>query len=239
MTKTLLRNPFIRNIILQFLLVIISIFTLAKKCSCNESCCCNFHLSSTMENIVIGLLSASILLLLFEIFQMLFDKVLYGYLEGKYNRTIITDSIANSDIVKGEKRTEDLTADQKRQFAERKLQPIPDSRYVEVLGYRDIGKDWIIELKYLYHGIYEGTAEYHKYWETPYGQPTKVKFKLTLSIPNVSIGTGNYKYLEREDYGIYDFQVNASDSTEILVLYKNSIPSGLSEGYEKWHRQNS
>jgi hypothetical protein len=128
-----------------------------------------------------------------------------------------------------------LNDEQVKKFKERNLIPIPGSRYVEILGYRDIGKNWEIELKYLYHGIYKGKAQYHKYWGN-YGDSTIVNFTLILNIPNLTTGSGNYKYLEIEDYGIYEFQVNESNKTEILIEYKNTIPSGLSEGYEKWQR---
>lgn len=231
-----MKNPYTRNILLQIGLTVITIIVLLLNCRCNEICCSNLHLSSTWENIIIGLLSSLILLLLIEIFQMFSDKLLYGYLEGKYSRTIITDVIANSDIVNGEKRTEDLNDEQVKEFKARNLNPIPGSRYVEILGYRDIGKDWVIELKYLYHGIYKGTAQYHKYWGN-YGDPAIVNFTLILNIPNSTTGSGNYKYMEIEDYGTYEFQVNENNKTEILVEYKNTIPSGLSEGYEKWQRQ--
>lgn len=188
-----------------------------------------------MENIFIGLFSSTTLLLLLEIFNYFSDKELYSYLEGLYFRTIITDVIANSDIVKSEKRTEELSVDQKQQFIERGLWPIPGSRYVEIFPYREIGKDWKINLKYLHHGIYQGTAEYHKYWESN-NEKTLVKFTLTLNQSNLTTGSGNYKYLERDDYGVYQFQLNEDDKDEILVSYKNTIPSGLAEGYEKWRR---
>ena len=216
-------------------IILISSLSLFLTCDCNESCCCNIHLSSTFKNIIIGLISSAFLLLLNEFFQYRSDRKLFGHLEGEYSRTIITDVIANSDIVKTEKREEDLTDDQRQAFLKRNLQPIKGSRYVEILGYRDIGKDWKIKLRYLHHGIYEGTAEYHKYWGT-YGEKTEVKFNLTLNQSNLTTGAGNYKYVEKDDYGIYSFQINEDDKSEILVTYKNTIPSGLAEGYEKWKR---
>lgn len=229
-----MKNPFIKNIALMLTVILISSLVLLLSCDCNESCCCNFHLSSTWKNIIIGLISSALLLLLSEIFRLRSDRKL-GYLAGEYSRTIITDVIANSDIVTTEKREEDLNDDQRKLFSERNLIPIKGSRYVEVGGYQAIGKDWRIKLKYLYNGIYDGTAEYHKYWGT-YGDKTVVKFTLTLNQSNLTTGGGNYKYIEKDDYGIYSFQVNEDDKTEILVTYKNTIPSGLAEGYEKWKR---
>ncbi len=233
--KNKVKNSYIRNIGLLLIFTIASSTILLCSCGCNESCCCKLHLSLTIENIIIGLFSSSLLLLLMEIFQLVSDKHLYGYLEGKYIRTIITNVITNSDIVTTEKREEDLNDFQKKKFIDRNLIPIPGSRYVEILDYRNIGKDWKIDLKYFHHGIYEGTAEYHKYWEND-GNKTIVKFTLTLNQFNLTTGSGSYKYVEKDDYGIYTFQVNENDKDEILVTYKNAIPSGLSEGYEKWKR---
>lgn len=227
-----MRNPYKRNILLQ--LTLIGISTLGLNYSF-KYLIKDDHLYSIIENIIIGLFSSAVLLFLIEILQMISDKRRYGYLEGIYKRTIITDVIANSDIVKGEKRTEELSDEQKKRFEAIGLIPIPGSRYVEVKRYHEIGKNWQINLKYLYHGIYEGIAEYHKYWENN-GNSTMVKFTMTLNPSNLTAGNGNYKYIERDDYGEYKFQVNENDDTEILVEYKNVIPNGLSEGYEKWKR---
>jgi hypothetical protein len=233
------KNPFKRNILLLAFLIIIWTFALTIKCNCNESCCSSFHFSTTIENILIGLLSSSILLLLMELFQMLSDKWLYGYLEGQYERTIITQVLGNNDIAKGGTRTENLSDSQKKEFHEiGGLRPIPGSRYAEIISYSEIGKNWRIKLRYNYHGIYLGTAEYHNY-NGQYGDSTIVKFNLALNLSNPTTGSGNYKYREIDDYGTYSFQVNADDKTEILVEYKNTIPSGLAEGYEKWKRINT
>jgi len=49
-------------------------------------------------------------------------------------------------------------------------------------------------------------------------------------------GTGSYKYKNKEDYGIYEFQVIGEDK-DILMYYKNVFPSGLAEGYEIWKKK--
>ena len=229
-----MKNPFHRNIIWLTALCIISISFLLFSCE-NNSCNSGLHLSPKVENIIIGVFSSSLLLLLVEIIQWFSDKKIYGYLKGEYLRTIITDVIANNDIVTNKKREEELNEEERKRFEERGLRPIPGSRYVEILPYREIGKDWRIKLKYLHNGIYDGTADYHKYW-LGNGELTKVKFTLTLNKSNVTTGSGNYKYVDRDDFGIYSFQINENQKDEILVTYKNTIPSGLAEGYEKWKR---
>jgi len=228
-----MKNPYKRNIALLILIILFTSLILLIVCPCNESCCCSIHLSETVSNIIIGLISSSILLLIVELFQFLLDRKL-GYLQGVYSRTIIANLIENTDFVNEEKREEELTQVQRKKFNERNLSPLPGSRYVEISDYRSLGKDLIIKLKYLHHGIYEGTAEYFKYWEQPFSQKTLVKFTLTLNTSNLSTGAGTYKYVEFDDYGIYSFQINDNDKSEILVIFKNTIPNGLSEGYEKW-----
>jgi hypothetical protein len=230
-----MKNPFYINITwLGIIVIITSILLLFFSSECND-CICVAHISSKTENILIGIFASSLLLLFNEIVQLISDKKNYDYLKGEYKRTIIADVIEKSDIVKNEKRAEELNEEQIKEFEKRGLRPIPGSHYLEILPYREIGKDWRITLKYLHNGIYDGTADYHKYWEN-FGEKTTVKFTLTLNKSNLTTGSGNYKYMERDDYGIYSFQMNATNKNEILVTYKNTIPSGLAEGYEKWER---
>ena len=230
-----MRNPYYTNFVwLSVLVIITSLILFFPYGLCN---CCE-QLPTISVNILIGLFSSSILLLLNEFIQFISDKIKYGYLKGKYSRTIIAEDIETSDIVKNKnkKRAEDFKEEEEmKELKEKRRSPIPHSRYLELLGYREIGKDWRIKLKYLHHGIYEGIADYNKYWGN-YGDVAKVKFTLTLNKSNTTTGSGNYKYIEQDDYGIYSFQVNANDKDEILVTYKNTIPSGLAEGYEKWRR---
>jgi hypothetical protein len=232
-----MKNPYKRNIALLTIIIILSSIVLSIVCPCNESCCSNIHLSETILNIIIGLISSSILLLIVEYFQFLQDRKL-GYLQGIYSRTIIANLIENTPFIDNEKREEELTDVQRSKFKEKNLSPLPGSRYVEIDDYKSLGKDLIIKIKYLHHGIYEGTAEYFKYWEPtqPFGQKTIVKFTLTLNISNLSTGEGSYKYVEYDDYGIYSIQINDEDKSEILVIFKNTIPNGLSAGFEKWKR---
>lgn len=229
-----MKNPYYINFAWLSAIAMMSGLLLFFSYNSNISCNC-VHLSTIWEKIIIGLFYSSILLLLNELVQFISDQVNYGYLKGEYVRTIIADVIEKSDIVKNKKRAEELDEEEIKQFEKRGLRPIPGSRYVEIFPYKEIGKDWRIKLKYLHHGTYEGIADYHRYWQGT-GEVTKVKFTLTLNKSNLTTGSGNYKYIEQDDYGIYSFQVNANDKDEILVIYKNTIPSGLAEGYEKWKR---
>ena len=49
-------------------------------------------------------------------------------------------------------------------------------------------------------------------------------------------GVGSYKYINTDDFGKYEFQIDDQNSNRIIVYYKNTIPSGLSEGYEIWEK---
>lgn len=231
-----MKNPFLRNIFWLSLVLIITGVLILFSCEC-KCCNCITHFSSNTLNVIIGLFSSALLLLLLETISYYTDKSIYDFLEGEYKRTIITDVIENSHLSKGVIREENLTDDQRKEFEKIGQRPIKGSKYVELIGYREIGKDWRIKLTYLHHGIYEGVAEYNNSWDKDkYGQSTEVKFTLTLNPSNITTGAGNYKYVECEDYGLYSFQVNESDKNEIVVTYQNTIPSGLAAGYEKWKR---
>ena len=231
--NTYTNNPFYRNFIWLGILTVFTGSILFLSCTC-EYCSCCAHISSLTQNIIIGIFSSSVLLLLNELINYLSDKNKYGFLEGTYERTIITDVLELQPKI-NKKRTDELDENEIKMLVNKGLRPIPDSKYVELIGYREIGKNWRIQLNYLHNGAYEGTADYHAYW-ADYGTKTSVKFTLTLNPSNITTGAGNYKYVEREDYGIYSFQVNEADRNEILVTYHNTIPSGLSQGFEKWKR---
>lgn len=223
-----MKNPYKINIAWLSSIVILTLLLLLSSCDSNIFPCC-LHLSPIAEKIIIGFLYSSILLLLAELIQFISDQKNYGYLKGDYSRTIITDVLPNN------KREENLNQSEKDELTKNFKKALPGSRFVELLYYKKIGQNWRIKLKYLHHGIYEGIAEYHKYWEGN-SECTKVKFTFTLNKGNLTTGSGNYKYIERDDYGTYIFQVNENDKNEILVSFKNTIPSGLAEGYEKWKR---
>jgi hypothetical protein len=230
-----MKNPFYRNFI--WLGIISAITGIVLFISCTYDCReCFVIISSLTQNIIIGFFSSSILLLLNELVNFFADRNKYGFLEGTYSRKIIADILElQPDINK--KRTDELTSTEIEILLKRGFEPIPDSKYIEIIGYREIGKEWRIKLKYLHNGTYEGIADYHAYWLT-YGTKTTVRFTLTLNTSNITTGSGNYKYLDKDDYGIYSFYVNGEARNEILVTYYNTIPSGLAQGYEKWERIN-
>lgn len=228
-----MNNPFYRNFI--WLGALTGITGILLLLSCTYECCEYFaNIFSLAQNITIGIFSSSLLLLLNELVSFISDRNKYGFLEGTYSRKIIADVLELQSNINC-KRTDELKPEEIKSLREKDLEPIPDSKYVELLGYRKIGIEWRIHMKYLHNGTYEGEADYHAYWKT-YGTKTTVKFTMTLNPSNITTGAGNYKYLEKDDYGIYSFQVNAEDKNEILVTYHNTIPSGLAQGYEKWQR---
>lgn len=228
-----MNNPFYRNFIWLGILTAFtgSILFLSYICECCEYFA---NISSLTQNIIIGIFSSSLLLLMNELVNFISDRIKYGFLEGTYSRKIIADVLELQPNI-NKKRTDELNPNEIESLREKGYEPIPDSKYLELLGYRDIGKEWRIKLKYLNYGTYEGIADYHAYWKD-YGTKATVKFTLTLNPSNITTGSGNYKYLDKEDYGIYSFQVNEENKNEILVIYHNTIPSGLAQGYEKWER---
>lgn len=227
------KNPFFRNITWLAALSFLSLICVIIKYYFCEN---PSDLIDILNNLILSIFSSSVLLLLNETIQYFFDQKLYGFLNGQYERTIITNVIENNLVLKNKNREEEITtSEERKKLQSHGLRAIEGSRYLELEDYKKLGKDWKIELKYLHNGIYEGEGEYNKYWKNS-GESTKVKFTLTLDKNNILIGNGSYKYLEVDDYGIYHFQVNADDKSEILVTYKNTIPNGLAEGYEKWKK---
>ena len=49
-------------------------------------------------------------------------------------------------------------------------------------------------------------------------------------------GSGSYKYSNLDDFGKYEIHVDDEDNNRIIVNYKNTLPSGLAQGYEIWER---
>ena len=99
---------------------------------------------------------------------------------------------------------------------------------------------YFIKLKYLFHGIYSGTVEYYDHKKNnskeSHIEKNTAKFTFNLNLGNKMIGTGSYKYIQTDDYGKYEFQVDEDDNNRIVVSYENTIPSGLANGYEIWEK---
>ena len=86
--NTYTNNPFYRNFIWLGILTVFTGSILFLSCTC-EYCSCCAHISSLTQNIIIGIFSSSVLLLLNELVNYLSDKNKYGFLEGEYSgRTV-------------------------------------------------------------------------------------------------------------------------------------------------------
>src|SRR5690606_37853728 len=84
-----------------------------------------------------------------------------------------------------------------------------------------------INLRHLGGGRYIGSAFY---------EGGEVKFDICLNQQNRYIGTGIYQYLDKDDVGKYELQVNMTDKTKVYIYYENILPNGLARGYEIWQK---
>jgi hypothetical protein len=166
-------------------------------------------------------------LLLSEVVQLFRDKKEFGVLAGDYERDSWFEKIEK------DRRAEDLSDEEKQHILSTQKKVLPSSSYKEFLYGK--GEGWNIEVKYLFKGVYTGKAIYHKYWVNDKNQKTKVWFTLHLSA-DLNTGSGSYAYSERNDSGIYSFQISETDANKVIIRYKNIIPSGIAEGYEIWKR---
>ncbi|MBS1773866.1 MAG: hypothetical protein JST82_13485 [Bacteroidetes bacterium] len=164
---------------------------------------------SRLDGLLLGVLSSVFLLLFIEIINWYRDKRLYGFIKGKYKRISIYQT--NENDARGNN----------------------DTIYSELEYYKSI--DWDIHLKYHYNGIYTGTAEYYNHSSSD-NKKTLVSITLNLNTANRMIGEGSYKYISKNDFGIYSFHVDNDNHNRIILTYKNTIPSGLARGYEIWEK---
>jgi hypothetical protein len=214
-----MKNPYFNNIFWLIVLIFLAFFLpfFGR---------CYFEINSTVENILTGVISSAILLLILEIINFINDKKKYGFISGKYRKVFIAQRNPNGQrsSVLGEEFWRD----------ENKKRIDDDSCYHELSFYDLPIKKYITKLKYQYNGIYTGTVQYFGNTETK----VKAFVTLNLNLANRMIGMGSYKYARKDDFGKYEFQVDEENTRRIIVYYKNTIPSGLAEGYEIWEKIN-
>lgn len=236
-----MKNPFTLNFL--WLSIIIIIFGIVLFCSCPCGYYC-FTFNPRFENILLGILSSAILLLFIEVINFIVDKSKYGFLEGQYKRTLITQKndggLRSSDIPKEINEKEKRKEAREQKEKDELIKFIEDSCYHELSYYKCDQVEYLVELKYHYHGIYTGFVEYfdHKKGDWKNNKMKKIKTKITLNLntANKMTGTGSYKYFFRDDFGRYEFQIDEQNPKRIIVNYWNTLPSGLAEGYEIWER---
>ncbi|MBU3715284.1 MAG: hypothetical protein FGM46_10130 [Ferruginibacter sp.] len=198
------------------------------------------------ENILLGILSSAIFLLFIEIINYVIDKKKYGFIEGVFYRKAIYQVNDNrlrgfeipTDIADNEqkrKKRMELSKDKGERYSD-------DSIYHELVYQRCAEIKYSIRLNYKFQGMYSGTAEYFLHdtytgrWQDRNIGKTKAAITLNMNLANKNTGEGSYKYVNKEDFGKYEFQIDDENPNRIIVYYRNTLPSGLSEGYEIWEK---
>ena len=82
-----MKNPYYINFIWLGVIILFPGGLLFCSCYCEQYC---FEFKPRTENILPGILSSAFLLLLVEILNWIIDKKKYGYLNGKYKKSLIT-----------------------------------------------------------------------------------------------------------------------------------------------------
>lgn len=239
--KKIFRNPFITNF---FIFGTISFFTLTYLLF---SVFFKFTLLgwsdyaiNIFNNIIEGVFSSGLLLLGVEYIIYSRDKKKFGFLAGTYRKIYITG--VNDE----RKRTESISSDEKTSKSiGSNIKFIEDSIYHELLFFDLENNNYWTILNYDYDGKYTGTVEYidHDFIDkksvnghSVMNPKPKCKAHVQLIFTSANAGTGNYKYENKYDFGIYNFQIDPENKKRILVYYQNTIPSGISEGYQIWEK---
>jgi hypothetical protein len=174
------------------------------------------------------------------------DRKKYGFIEGVYYRKAIyqvnENRLRGSEIPTNrddidEKRRErmDLLETKGERYSD-------DSIYHELIYQKCTDIKYSIRLSYKFQGMYSGTAEYFLHdsysgrWQDRSIAKTKVAITLNINLGNKMTGEGSYKYVNKDDFGKYEFQIDDENSDRIIVYYRNTLPSGLSEGFEIWEK---
>ena len=239
-----MKNPYFTNFI--WLSVIITVLAAILLCNCY---CCGkycFEFLPRTENILLGVFSSAILLLFIEFINYVIDKKKYGFIEGVYYRKAIYQ--VNKDRLRGSVILGDITdKEQRRQkridIIEKKGERYSlDTIYHELIYQKCADIKYSISLSYKFQGMYSGTAEYFLHdsddgrWQDRSIAKTKAAITLNINLGNIMTGVGSYKYINTDDFGKYEFQIDDQNTNRIIVYYKNTLPSGLSEGYEIWEK---
>lgn len=234
--NTILKNPFHNNFLWLSLLLILSGIYLICSVTCKYSLMSQDY-TELINLIIQGIFSSIILLLFIEYIQYRRDKILLGFLAGTFYRKSISQINENGQRSES---FDDKTRTEKQQ--KENIEYIQDSKYHNLKYYSCENEKYIISLEYHGNGNYTGIAEYLDYKNpenTPYSEKkhkTLVDIIMSLNTPDNVSGKGSYKYQKMVDYGIYDFQIIGKNKDEILIYYKNTIPSGLAEGYQIWKK---
>ncbi len=243
--KKQMKNPYYTNFIwLSFIITALGVILPCRCCYCSHYC---FEFSSRIENVLLGVFSSAILLLFIELINYVIDKKKYGFIEGVFYRKAIYQ--VNDNRLRGSNIPADiLNNDDKRNKRKEILETkgerySDDSIYHELIYQKCSEIKYTIKLQYKFQGIYSGTAEYFLHdsydgrWQDRSISKTKAAITLNINLANVKTGEGSYKYINNDDFGRYEFQIDDQNPSRIIVYYRNTLPSGLSEGYEIWEKE--
>lgn len=240
-----MKNPFVFNfVLLGTIVVCLGLILFCSCCYCGQYC---FEFKPRTENILLGIFSSAILLLIVELINYIIDRRKYGFIKGRYYRKAIFQ--INENRVRGSEIPENVVnVDERRRirtsFQETKGELYSnDSIYHELIYQKCLETKYAILLNYQFHGIYSGTVEYMFHddydgrWHDRNIKKTKAVITLNLNLANKMTGSGTYKYLNKDDFGKYEFQIDDENPNRIIVSYWNTVPSGLAEGYEIWEKE--
>ena len=207
-----MKNPFIINSLWLGIIVMLCSVILIGECQC----CHNYN--ETFRNVIIGVLSSALLLLLVEVILFIRDFLKFSFLAGKYKRLEIYQ--INENRIR-------WTKDESIEINGKQFEYKKDSCYHRLAFYDELSNRKKIKLEYLFNGKYSGTVEYDE---------GTTKISITLDSTNEMQGKGTYQYTNRRDLGTYEVQIDKINTKRIYLYYKNTIPSGLAEGYEIWEK---
>ena len=184
--------------LLSIIVIVLSILTL------------NFPLILTpfAENILIGILTSSFVVLFIETITFLKISSRYSFLNKDYKRLEIYNKL---DEKKNDKIYENITP----RYSEKNVSPL-------------------IKIKNYGEGRFGGTAYYEegKVEFEIFLDQTNPSFGFgTYQYLHKSKGN------EMPDFGKWELIRDKVDKERIYIYYKNIAPSGLAEGYEVWERQ--
>ncbi|HEY6504375.1 MAG TPA: hypothetical protein VIZ28_10400 [Chitinophagaceae bacterium] len=192
-------NPYIRNIILLSFALLIVFFILFSAGWYDKY--------SDTKNILIGIISSVILILIIEVRDLIRDNSIYGHLDGPYKR----QDIFNIDGTK-----------------------TSDTKYVSMMNdYRDV----LSEIKLKYVGAREYKCEiYYKegitkatfFIDITNNKIATGKYQYTVKYSDKAT---------MPDLGTFELHVDELNDKRLYVFHKNLIPSGLASGYEIWERE--
>ena len=166
------------------------------------------NISSTVENILIGILTSSFVVLFTETVTCLKNKSRYSFLNRDYKRLEIYNKL---DERKYDKIYEDITPryNQENVSPSIKITHYGEGRFGGTAYYEEGKVEFEIFLDQTNPSFGSGTYQYlHK-----------------------------RKGFEMPDFGKWELIRDKVDKEKIYIYYKNIAPSGLAEGYEVWERQ--